>query len=1120
MSRIFDNIETKFEDGLHDILKNVGVKRADFCVGYFNLRGWKLVADDIDCLPGCEVMEKRSGDFMEPVVRVCRLLIGMFRPPSSVIQDMYDLDEEIVDHEKVLRWRRQVTQDFRRQLTLGVPTAEDEDTLKRLRQQLVDGKVCVKLHLRYPLHAKLYLAHRPQDTSNPIMSIMGSSNLTFSGMLRNGELNAEFGDFHDNQRYAKWFDDRWNDRLSIDVTKDLVDVLDASWASVVGPTPYEIYLKIMYHLSREARSGVSEYHLPSPFDKELFDFQKTAVKLAVRHLEKRGGAMIGDVVGLGKTITACAVAKYYEEVLGASTLVLCPPNLREMWRGYADKYDLKMGMRSIAEKFDPRRERYYKLVIIDESHNLRNADGQRYATVKDLLAYQGNKVLLLTATPYNKDFTDLASQLKLFVDPDVQLGIRPELQIRAEGGDQAFAMKYSDVPMDSIRAFEKSFFADDWRDLMKLYLVRRTRTFIKTHYAKTDRSSGRKYLEMRDGTRNYFPDRMPKSIKFRTKAGDMFERLYCDQMIDWMGDLALPRYGLQHYIDEAAAQTATAAEKQILDNLSRAGKRMMGFCRSGFYKRMDSSGVAFLMSLYRHAVRNAMYLHAIKNALDLPMRASDTDIGDGVFEDMDEKGELILKITTEPSEYAQSGKDAYEDLAANAPASVKWISPRFFKKSFATALKGDNAVLMRMLAHCGEWRPSDDEKLNALEELVSKTHGDEKVLVFTQYSDTARYIAEQLRARGVENIAQVDGDSENVIAEVNRFSPVSNHMPPIPYERQTRIMIATDMLSEGQNLQDAHIVVNYDLPWAIIRLIQRAGRVDRIGQKSAEVYCYSFFPQEGINEIIRLKDRLNERINANAEAVGSDEVFFEGNKQNLEDIFNEKAGILDENDDGEVDLASQAFQIWESATRDNPALREKIQNMANVVYSTKPCGECPEGVITYARTANENDMLIWLNAEGKAESQSPVKIFKALACSPDTPKLQPLANHHELVAKAISSVKNIQSSAAGVLGSKSSTKYRIFSILQNRLNEDVLPLFEQNLKAAADQVYAYPMKETAKNALGKMLQKHLPVDDIIQTVLEFHKDNELCIVPEEEDASPIAAHIICSMGMARERTTP
>ena len=1115
MSKIFDNIETMFKAGLHDILSNIGVKRADFCVGYFNLRGWKNVAEDVGKLPGGDVEEKDARGDAVGVHRVCRLLVGMQRPNADLINELYGFAKAPVDHEQVKRWRRQVAMDFRRQLTFGIPTAEDEATLKLLRQQLVDEKVCVKLHLRHPLHAKLYIAHR-QDNSNPVMSIMGSSNLTFSGMKGNGELNAEFGDFHDNEKYAKWFDDRWNDKFSVDITKDLIDALDASWASVEGPTPYEVYLKIMFHLSREARKGVTEYHLPAPFDKELFDFQKTAVKLAVRHLEKRGGAMIGDVVGLGKTITACAVAKFYEETVGVSTLVICPPNLKSMWKDYANKYDLKMQVRSVADSFDVRKECHYYLVIIDESHNLRNGEGLRYARIKELLAYQRNKVLLLTATPYNKDFSDLANQLKLFVDPDEDLGIRPEQQIKAEGGEQGFAMKYSSVPLSSLGAFEKSFFSDDWRDLMKLYLVRRTRTFIKKHYALTDRRNGRKYLEMKDGTRNYFPDRIPKTVKFKTRPGDMFERLYSERMVDWMADLSLPRYGLQKYINPDAARGASPKEKQILDNLSRAGKRMMGFCRSGFYKRMDSSGVAFLMSLYRHAVRNAMYIHAIKNGLDLPLRVG-AEIGDGIDEEVDASGETLLKVTTEPSEYAQAGKNAYEQLVANAPASVKWISPGFFKKSLATALKKDNEIIMSMLGACGEWKPADDEKLNALEKIVSSTHGDEKVLVFTQFSDTAHYIGAQLKARGVARLVQVDGDSDGVITEIQKFSPVSNHVPPIPPERQTRVLVTTDILSEGQNLQDAHVVVNFDLPWAIIRLIQRAGRVDRIGQKADEVFCYSFFPQEGINKVIRLRDRLVARMNDNAETVGSDEVFFEGNKQNLADIFTEKAGVLDEPEDEEVDLASQAFQIWESATKDNPQLKERIQEMADVVYATKPAGELPAGVITYARTKSDNDVLVWLNALGGVESQSVGKIFEALACSAATPKLPPLANHHALVSQAIKSITEAApTSTVGVLGSKASTKYRVYSLLKHRLEENPMPLLEQNLKAAADQVFACPMKESAKNALGKMLQKHLPADDIIQTILELHRENDLCVVPEGDDPSPHAARIICSMGLSKE----
>jgi len=214
--------------------------------------------------------------------------------PGDLVREMFSADKKIVDNAQAAAWKQSVLSDLRRQLTFGLQTNEDEAALQKLKAQLADGKVVVKLHLRYPLHAKLYLAHRPDDTSNPIMSLMGSSNLTFSGLMRNGELNAEFGDPDDGRKFDKWFTERWNDAFSLDITQDLVKVLDECWASENKPTPYEIYLKIMYNLSREARGGVSEFHLPPPFNTDLYEFQKTAVKLVLRHLKKRSGAMLGD----------------------------------------------------------------------------------------------------------------------------------------------------------------------------------------------------------------------------------------------------------------------------------------------------------------------------------------------------------------------------------------------------------------------------------------------------------------------------------------------------------------------------------------------------------------------------------------------------------------------------------------------------------------------------------------------------------------------------------------------------------------------------------------------------------------------------------------------------------
>ena len=506
MARIYDNIETKFAEGLQGIITNAGVKRVDFCVGYFNLRGWNLIVDQIDTLAGDYVDENNKRIF-----RKCRLLIGMHRPAEELIRELYT-EQPLTDVNYVNQCKLEMTRGFRRQLQLGLPTKQDEFTLRRLSAQMKDEKICVKLYLREPLHAKLYLAHRPDDNFNKIQAIMGSSNLTYSGLTKQGELNAEFGDSDSAEKLSRWFDDRWEDRFCLNITKELIEIIDNSWAGDRDIPPYYIYLKTAYHLSEEARSGIKEFSIPSEFRSSLFDFQQTAVKIAARHLnnDKRGGAMIGDVVGLGKTITACAIAKMYENTFGSNTLIICPANLQDMWEKYRRQYDLKADIRSMAKPIDVDNARYYKLIIIDESHNLRNSQGIRYRNIRDLIQKQDCKVLLLTATPYNKQYKDLSSQLRLFVDDDTDLGIRPEAYIRSIGGERKFAELHEDF-VRSIKAFERSDCQEDWSELMKLFLIRRTRTFIKDNYAKTDPTNGRKYLEFRDGHKSYFPDRVPKA---------------------------------------------------------------------------------------------------------------------------------------------------------------------------------------------------------------------------------------------------------------------------------------------------------------------------------------------------------------------------------------------------------------------------------------------------------------------------------------------------------------------------------------------------------------------------------------------------------------------------------
>ena len=567
---IYDNINNKFEDGLKEIMDMRFVNRVDFCVGYFNLRGWERIVDYIDDMQGDWVDEGQDGENRE--FRTCRLIVGMNRTYTELVKQVYGNNNKRLDNDYVIKAKRLIAQEFRRQLLLGNPSKTSENTLRRLSQQMKDKKVSVRLYLNGQLHAKLYLAYRPDDRHHPVDAIMGSSNLTFPGLNGQGELNAPF----DQQIYTDilvpWFNDRWNERLCVDITDDLIDAIDNSWAGDKIIPPYYIYLKTAYYLSQDARSGISSYQLGPEFKKVLFPFQENAVKIAAKHLmnEKHKGAMIGDVVGLGKTITACAIAKIFEDNFSGSTLIICPANLQDMWQKYVDHYDLKATVMSNAKHIDIDNMRYYRLVIIDESHNLRNSQGTRYKEIKNFIESQDNSVLLLTATPYNKDFTDLSTQLKLFLDENQDLGIRPEAYIRKLGGDNAFKRKYPDTFMRSISAFEKSDEVEDWNELMKLFLVRRTRTFIKENYAKTDTTNGRKYLEYNNGkTRSYFPDRVPKAIKFNTEEGDQYSRLYSDKMLGLMDELVLPRYGLDNYVSDNKRESAPNRDKTLLDHLCR-----------------------------------------------------------------------------------------------------------------------------------------------------------------------------------------------------------------------------------------------------------------------------------------------------------------------------------------------------------------------------------------------------------------------------------------------------------------------------------------------------------------------------------------------------------------------
>lgn len=1125
MARIFDNIDQDLLSALRATLEVS--KRSDFCVGYLNLRGWQSI-DDL-------VQNWNPADG-----QVCRVLVGMQRPPHEEIRELYRAagEDDLIDNATAVRLRTQFASHLREQITMGIPSGKDEAGLRRFAKQLRAGQVVVKLFLPYPLHAKLYLLFR-NDVNNPITGFVGSSNLTLQGLARQGELNVDVLDHHATLRLAKWFDDRWGHRWAIDISAELAQIIETSWARETPIPPYHIYLNIAYHLSTEARAGLSQFRLPARFENELFEFQKSAVKIAARHLHRRGGVMIGDVVGLGKTMMATALARMFEDDLGYEALIICPKNLEPMWEQYRTEYGLR-GMvlpislvtRKLTPDFKP-----YRLVLIDESHNLRNREGRRYKAIADYIRRCDAKVILLTATPYNKTKTDLSSQLRLFIDEKANIGIRPERFMRKLGITEAEFERKHQCKVNSILAIEKSDEFDDWRELIRLYMVRRTRSFIIQHYTEEDKQ-GRRYISGKDGEKRYFPSRKPSSVKFPVNdadPADRYARLYSPEVVDLINALHVPRYGLGNYVDPQAEKGASAAERKFIENLGRAGKRLMGFCRTNLFKRLESTGFSFLQSIDRHILRNQIYSYAIENRLDLPVGVLDAGLLDMEHVDEDVEGlegepedlldglvDAVAEEDNVPDNMARA-KVIYRQYANEYKKRFKWIRPALFKQSLAEHLAADTLELSHLLRKHGEWDPEHDQKMLALRKLIAETHGKDKVLVFTQFADTARYLAREMRKAGLKQVEVATGASVDPYALACRFSPKSNNKS-LSKSDELRVLICTDVLSEGQNLQDCNVVVNFDLPWAIIRLIQRAGRVDRIGQRAEEIRCYSFLPAEGVERLIQLRARIQQRLKENAEVVGADESFFEDEEANaIRNLYTEQSGMLDDGDD-EVDLASYAWQIWKQATQDNPELARTVEALPPVVYSARTyahdavripvsgAGGMTGGALVYVKSPEGNDHLVWMGPDGTPVTESQFTVLRAAECGPETPAVARADNHHDLVAGGLQMAVTQDKAVGGGLGRPSSPRRRAYERLKRYAQEQMNTLFQdQELERALDDIYQRPLLETAADLLNRLMRGGVNDEELGEAVKSLREEGRLTYA--EEDAALREPRVVCSMGL-------
>ena len=1104
MTRIIDNNSLTLSDSLKNSLPHSS--RLDACVGYFNLRGWREIRSEAALMLNNQI---------ENGPRV-RLLVGMALSGEDQARVKYDIlkaseDLAVMDMTQIAPRRLKSLESFSNQLMWGVPNTPEQLGLQELLQDLKSGFLQVKFHAAQPLHAKLYVSHLAVGPT-PFQAVVGSSNFTPSGLMQNGELNLEETDREQAQELAKWFKTKWEDPYSVDLTDDLIQILENSWVNNEQPKPRSIHLRLAYELSREARSGKS-LDIPKKLLDEMMPWQEDAVRIATRILEQRGLVVLGDVVGLGKTLAGTAIAATFDE----SVLILCPKNLEKMWNDYKDTYDVPGRVLPLSQAINDLPDmRPYKLVLIDESHNLKNSDGKTWEKIREYIATYEPKLILLTATMYSAGTSDITGQLGLKITDDLDLGIRPEDLINSLDLGEVDLAQRNDGQLSNLRAFSLSPYPTDWQRLLSMFLVRRTREYIKEKYGTIDADTGEVYFTFRNGTRFSFPKRIALPLEYEGGDNDPGDLLASEKNFDVIYNLTFARYALSGYLAKIE-DFATGTDKLLYEDL-RKNNAVTGFIRTTLLKRLASSPKAFFITVEKMLLRSWVTLYALENGLDIPVgtladsayRAEESDDPEFDFDDAtDSEGAVIDGSWAQGLDFdswMEKAQSAYERLTNKGVRNLRWAKLDWFdSQKLKRAISSDVNQLQAIIDGHGAWDVNRDSRLNALAELIAeKSALNEKVLVFSEYRDTIDYVARHLPSLipGVK-IGKVSGATEDATKFARMFSPKSNEsLGGLPDgEEEIDVLLSTDVLSEGQNLQDGSNVVNWDMPWTIIKIIQRAGRVDRIGQESPIVNIYSFLPHDGVERMLNLIKALRKRLNENEQILGGSEEFLRDQVQadkQFAGLFNGKA-ILD-GPEGDVDYGSYALRVWDEATEAERDAALQLNPGAHSTLAAIPSKG--EGVLTHAKAVHINqgelDYLAWVGSNGSVRALTQLEAMRDTLATPGTLPLQMLEDHFKAVSKGLEEVILPQAKVKHTIANYG-IRRQLYELLTKGRDEHFSQddLFEadthQTIEEMCSEALQHPIVESSKSKIAELLRfkKRLGEKQVLLDLVEMFKAGRL-----------------------------
>lgn len=1091
---VIDNIEHRLADVLNALLRAEPNQKVDIATAYFSIRGFQQVQTT---LPGVGHLRLLLGDKPDE-----REDIGL-RPDSAAF----------LRHELNAEPLNQATQRL------------VEDLVRFLRRDDVE----VRLYLGYKpgesgrkafLHAKCYLfysgganPHSLFDTLIPRVGIVGSSNFTGPGLSSNRELNlvhktlleeSEIDDpearaeisyrttkhldtkiQHEDQLMLKsevgaraisdlsrWYDDQW--QRSVDYKDQLIELLENSKFGGREYSPYEIYMKALYEYFRDdLAEDMGQTTTRSAVD--LAEFQEDAVRRARRILAQYDGVIIADSVGLGKTWIGKKLLEDYAYHQRLKALVICPAALRAMWeaelRGASIAAQVVTQERLGTEDFDMRALADADVVLVDEAHNFRNKRARRYGQLETILAANGRrgrgggrkKLILLTATPINNNIFDLYNQINLFTGND-----RTYFASAGIGDLYAYflAARRESVEQGSIRIF----------NLLEEVVIRRTRQFIRRAYPEATIR----------GELISWPQRRLHTVEYDLQA--TYEGFY-REIVRRIEALHLAHYSLESYKRSTKEQDDFELGRQVA---------LVGIFKSRFLKRLESSIEAFRISIRRALEFVKTFAEYVQDGIVLD--SASFQVAMRLLENDEEDADDVS-----PSSRATAidENDAAKQIIAALP---RLDAEKYDRRRLHRALQDDIDALSEVWHDIRNISIHHDAKLQQLKTLLGTELRGQKVIVFTYYKDTARYLSQALLSDenaawrtqlGDPTIRRVDSSIKtgDRVRIVEHFAPVASGHPEIAgTEQEVDLLVATDVMSEGQNLQDCGNLINYDLHWNPTRMVQRAGRIDRLGSRFEKLSIYNMFPERALEALLGLVKSLTAKIDVinqtgflDASVLG--EVVTPRDFNTLKRIAEEDDTVIEEQESF-LELASSEALLAELQKVLSTQAQRWLTDLDDGIHSGLERRES-RGVFFYFTAPRESGRAhFWryYDLGTRKIIDNRYQIMQIIACGPETPRFPPPygeVNIFDIQEKIIASIIGDieQQEAAAVVNKPVAEEQTLASqILQTQLSN---PLFDRAELRELRKFLKQPLVGAAVQQLRKSLQTYTATnkaEDVVGTI--------------------------------------